>query len=47
MDYCPGGDLFFYLKTIGRFREDSAKFYMACVVLALENLHKLGVVYRE
>ena len=24
LDYCPGGELFFYLQTIGRFREDVA-----------------------
>ncbi len=24
LDYCPGGELFFYLHTIGRFREEVA-----------------------
>jgi len=47
IDYCPGGDLFFYIKNIGRFNECSAKFYGATILLALENLHKNGIVYRE
>ena len=24
LDYCPGGELFFYLHSIGRFREEVA-----------------------
>lgn len=24
LDYCPGGELFFYLHSIGRLREDVA-----------------------
>jgi len=47
MDYCPGGELFYYLSTIGRFREDSVKFYGAAILLALEALHKGGIIYRD
>eukprot|EP00349_Pseudokeronopsis_sp_Brazil_P002103 CAMPEP_0202960330 /NCGR_PEP_ID=MMETSP1396-20130829/4475_1 /ASSEMBLY_ACC=CAM_ASM_000872 /TAXON_ID= /ORGANISM="Pseudokeronopsis sp., Strain Brazil" /LENGTH=106 /DNA_ID=CAMNT_0049679473 /DNA_START=258 /DNA_END=578 /DNA_ORIENTATION=+ len=47
IDYCPGGDLYFYIKNIGRFNENSAKFYAATILLALENLHKNGIVYRD
>ena len=38
-EYCPGGELFFYLKNIGRFKESAAKFYAANMVLALKYLH--------
>jgi serine/threonine protein kinase len=47
LDYCPGGELFFYINQIGRFKELSAKFYAANVLLALECLHENGIVYRE
>jgi protein kinase/protein kinase A len=47
LDYCPGGELFFYIQQIGRFKESSAKFYAANVVLALECLQDNGIVYRE
>jgi serine/threonine protein kinase len=47
MDYCPGGELFFYISQIGRFKEQSAKFYAANVLLALDCLHQNGIIYRE
>lgn len=39
LDYCPGGELFFYLQTIGRFREDVAQFYAANIILSMSHLH--------
>uniref|UniRef100_A0A7N0V2F0 non-specific serine/threonine protein kinase n=1 Tax=Kalanchoe fedtschenkoi TaxID=63787 RepID=A0A7N0V2F0_KALFE len=49
MEYCPGGDLHVLRqKQPGRnFPEQSARFYVAEVLLALEYLHMLGVVYRD
>lgn len=47
LDYCPGGELFFYIQKIGRFKESSAKFYAANILLALECLHENGIVYRD
>ena len=47
LDYCPGGELFFYISSIGRFKEQSAAFYAANIVLALECLHENGIIYRE
>lgn len=47
LDYCPGGELFFYINNIKRFREDSTKFYASNILLALECLHENGVLYRE
>ncbi|KAG0601585.1 hypothetical protein M758_11G123900 [Ceratodon purpureus] len=48
-DFCPGGELFLVLERQPKkhFREDSARFYAAEVVLALEYLHCKGVVYRD
>nr|AHZ63888.1 phototropin [Anomodon rostratus] len=48
-DFCAGGELFLVLERqpLKHFREDSARFYAAEVVLALEYLHCKGVVYRD
>lgn len=45
--FCPGGELFFHMQKIHRFNEESAKFYLAQVVLALDALHIKDIVYRE
>lgn len=47
LEYCPGGELFFYLSQIGRFKEDAARFYASNILLALEHLHALNILYRE
>ncbi|BBN10468.1 phototropin [Marchantia polymorpha subsp. ruderalis] len=48
-DFCPGGELFLLLERQPqkKFREESARFYAAEIVLALEYLHCMGVVYRD
>lgn len=47
LEYCPGGELFFYLQKIGRFKETAAKFYAANILLALRDLHNYKIVYRD
>jgi serine/threonine protein kinase len=47
LEYCPGGELFFYLSQIGRLKEDAARFYASNVFLALEHLHQHNILYRE
>ena len=47
MDFLNGGELFFHLKKEGRFTENKTRFYAAEVVLALEHLHKNGIIYRD
>ncbi len=47
LEYCPGGELFFYLSQIGRFKEDAARFYASNMLLAIEHLHKENIIYRE
>jgi serine/threonine protein kinase len=47
LDYCAGGELFFHLGKLGRFPDQRAKFYAAQITLALEYVHKLGVIYRD
>ena len=48
LEYAQGGELFTRMLTERMFPEDTASFYMAEMVLALEHLHHtIGVVYRD
>ena len=47
MDFVNGGELFYHLAKVGKFDEKRAQFYIAEIVLALEYLHKEGIVYRD
>ncbi len=47
MDYCPGGDLGDYLQEEERFSENRTKKYAAEILLALEELHKMNIIYRD
>lgn len=47
LHYFNGGELFFHLKSNGRFSEERARFYAAEIVLALECLHQHTIVYRD
>ena len=42
-----GGELFDLLRDHGEMAESAAQFYAACLVLALQHLHSLGVAYRD
>ncbi|KAK6498834.1 serine/threonine protein kinase psk1 [Arthrobotrys musiformis] len=48
LEYAQGGELFNYLAAERIFPEDTAAFYSAEIVLALDHLHRnVGVVYRD
>lgn len=48
LDYCPGGEVFSYLRRAKRFDENTARFYAAEIVLVLEFLHEReGIAYRD
>ena len=47
MEYVPGGELFNQLVMQEKLPETTTKFYVACVVSALEYLHRNGIVYRD
>lgn len=47
LDYCHGGELFFYLTNLRRFKEEAARFYSSNILLALKALHEQNVIYRE
>ncbi|KAL0240806.1 hypothetical protein GEMRC1_006042 [Eukaryota sp. GEM-RC1] len=47
MEYVSGGDLYSLLNNVGRLPEDTAKYYVAEVILSLEYLHAVGIVHRD
>ena len=47
LEYCPCGDLGKYLEEERRFPEEVARIYCCEIILALEYLHKNGVIYRD
>lgn len=47
LDYCSGGDLSKHLKIEGRFTEDKARLYLCEIILALQDLHKRDIIYRD
>ena len=47
LDYCPGGDLGKVLIREKRLTEERARIYLAEVLLALEDLHKRDIIFRD
>ena len=44
---CPGGELFYYLKSVRRISEEKAKFYFLEILYGLQYLHQQGIIYRD
>ncbi|XP_074646611.1 ribosomal protein S6 kinase alpha-5-like isoform X2 [Tubulanus polymorphus] len=47
LDYVNGGELFTHLYQKEQFSETEVKFFIGEIILALETLHKLGIIYRD
>lgn len=47
MDFLNGGELFYHLNREKTFSEERIRFHVAEIVLALETLHKAGIIYRD
>ncbi|XP_046400105.1 ribosomal protein S6 kinase alpha-5 isoform X2 [Ischnura elegans] len=47
LDYVSGGELFTHLYQREHFSEEEVKIYIGEIILALEHLHKLGIIYRD
>ena len=47
MDLLSGGDLRYHHCRCRRFSEDQTKFFLACIILALEYLHSHKVIHRD
>ena len=47
MEYCPGGELFYWLKKQSKFSVKRTKLYAMEILLGLEELHRNDIVYRD
>ena len=47
LEYCPGGDLAKHLHIEKKFEEKRARFYLCEILLALEDLHKRNIIFRD
>ncbi|XP_062503723.1 ribosomal protein S6 kinase alpha-5-like [Corticium candelabrum] len=47
LDYVCGGELFTHLYQRDHFNEAECRIYVGEVLLAIEHLHKLGIIYRD
>eukprot|EP00831_Metopus_contortus_P071803 TRINITY_DN65569_c0_g1_i1.p1 TRINITY_DN65569_c0_g1~~TRINITY_DN65569_c0_g1_i1.p1 ORF type:complete len:251 (+),score=23.97 TRINITY_DN65569_c0_g1_i1:37-789(+) len=47
LDYCPGCDLSLYIEKEKKFTEDRARIYLAEILLAIQDLHKRDIIYRD
>jgi serine/threonine protein kinase len=48
LEYCPGGEIFTFLRRARRFNEPTSQFYAAEIALTIEYLHNVqGVAYRD
>lgn len=47
MEFVEGGELIQHIKKQGGFSEEIIKFYIAELILAVEYLHRNGIIYRD
>ena len=47
MECINGGELFTYLRGVGRFPVDQAKFYIAQIISIFDYLHQKDIIYRD
>ena len=47
LDYCPGGDLAKVLSKEKRLSEQRAKIYISEILLAIQDLHKRDIIFRD
>lgn len=46
MNYAKKGELLQFITKVGSFDEDSVAFYGGELLLALEHMHRLGIIHR-
>ena len=45
-EFMEGGELYVHLKESGKFNVERTKEYAAQILLALDYIHKKGIIYR-
>lgn len=47
MEFVAGGELFNYIRAEGNFNNETAKYVVAEIILALQYLHNQDIIYRD
>lgn len=47
MEFVPGGDLFTYLRKVGKFDSTQAMLFAGQITLMFEYLHSMNIIYRD
>ena len=47
IEYCQNGELLDWIRKLGSFDEECARFYVGEIVLALEHMHAKGIIHRD
>ena len=47
LEYAPGGELFFHMQKRGNLPLIDVRLYIAEICLAIDHLHKIGIIYRD
>ena len=47
MPFISGGELTEVFRKLKRFTEDTAKFYIAQIIIGVQKLHDLGIIHRD
>jgi len=47
LDYMPGGDLRYYISNHTRFKENQIKFFISCIILSINYIHKNSIIHRD
>lgn len=47
MDLLSGGDLRYHIGRMGKYTEEQTKFLVACIIVAIEYIHKMKIFHRD
>lgn len=47
LDFLPGGELFKLIRKQVFMSEENTRFYLAEIILAIDTLHRMGIIYRD